>query len=54
MGVVPFFAFATMFLVIPTSYLVVGSFLDRAGNFTVQNYLNLSRPLTANAYMTSI
>jgi len=54
LGVFPFFAFATMFLVIPTSYLVVGSFRDRAGNFTVQNYLNLSRPLTANAYVTSI
>jgi putative spermidine/putrescine transport system permease protein len=54
LGVVPFFVFATMFLVIPTSYLVVGSFRDRAGNWTVQNYLNLSRPLTANAYMTSI
>jgi putative spermidine/putrescine transport system permease protein len=54
LGVVPFFVFATMFLVIPTSYLVVGSFRDQAGNFTVQNYLDLSRPLTANAYTTSI
>jgi putative spermidine/putrescine transport system permease protein len=54
LGVVPFFVFATMFLVIPTSYLVVGSFRDQAGNFTVQNYLDLARPLTANAYTTSI
>ena len=54
LGVVPFFVFATMFLVIPTSYLVVGSFRDHAGQFTVQNYANLTRPITANAYMTSI
>jgi putative spermidine/putrescine transport system permease protein len=54
LGVVPFFVFATMFLVVPTSYLVVGSFRDQAGQFTVQNYANLTRPITANAYMTSI
>jgi putative spermidine/putrescine transport system permease protein len=54
LGVVPFFLFATMFLVIPTSYLVVGSFRNQAGTFTVQNYLDLARPITANAYATSI
>lgn len=54
MGVVPFFVFATMFLVIPTSYLVVGSFQDQAGSFTVQNYLDLTQPRPANAYMASI
>jgi putative spermidine/putrescine transport system permease protein len=53
-GVAPFFVFATMFLVIPTSYLAVGSFRDHVGNWTVQNYLNLARPLTASAYTTSI
>jgi len=54
LGVVPFFAFATLFLVIPTLYLVVGSFKDQAGHWTVQNYLNLSQPITSNAYATSI
>jgi putative spermidine/putrescine transport system permease protein len=53
-GVVPFFAFVTLFLLIPTSYLVVGSFKDQAGEWTLQNYLNLSQPITANAYVTSI
>ncbi|HEX9044505.1 MAG TPA: hypothetical protein VF802_05710 [Candidatus Limnocylindrales bacterium] len=54
LGVVPFFAFAALFLLIPISYLVVGSFQDQQGNVTVQNYLNLSRPITASAYMASI
>jgi putative spermidine/putrescine transport system permease protein len=54
LGVVPFFLFATLFLVIPTSYLVVGSFRNQAGSFTVQNYLDLGRPITADAYTASI
>lgn len=43
-----------MFLVIPTTYLVVGSFQDKAGHFTFQNYLDLSKPITANAYEGSL
>lgn len=54
LGVVPFFVFALLFLVIPTSYLVVGSFRTEAGQWTLQNYSHLSRPITANAYATSI
>lgn len=54
LGVVPFLAFAAMFLVIPTSYLVVGSFQDQAGNLTIQNYLDLAKPITANAYSASL
>jgi len=54
LGVVPFFAFALMFLVIPTTYLVVGSFQDQAGHLTAQNYLDLTQPRPANAYMVSI
>jgi putative spermidine/putrescine transport system permease protein len=54
LGVVPFFAFATLFLVLPTLYLVIGSFKNQAGDWTFQNYLNLSQPITSNAYATSI
>jgi putative spermidine/putrescine transport system permease protein len=54
LGVVPFFAFALMFLVIPTTYLVVGSFQDQAGHLKAQNYLDLTQPRPANAYMASI
>ncbi|MGH7322291.1 MAG: acriflavin resistance protein, partial [Candidatus Rokuibacteriota bacterium] len=36
-GVVPFFVFALMFLILPTSFLVVGGFQDTEGHFTLGN-----------------
>jgi putative spermidine/putrescine transport system permease protein len=53
-GLVPFFAFSAAFLIIPTSYLVVGSFQDLKGNPTLQNYIDLSQPQIASSYLTSI
>ncbi len=50
----PFLAFAAAFLLIPTSYLVVGSFHDLAGNATLQNYADLAQPEIASSYLTSI
>ena len=44
-----------MFLLIPTSYLVVGSFIDsNTGQPTLQNYADLTNPVPINAYLTSI
>jgi putative spermidine/putrescine transport system permease protein len=54
LGTVPFFVFAVAFLIIPMSYLVVGSFQDAKGQLTFQNYANLGGELTINAYLTSI
>ena len=54
LGLAPFAIFATMFLLIPTSYLIVGSFLDSQGSFTLQNYAGLTDPVPLNAYLTSI
>jgi putative spermidine/putrescine transport system permease protein len=54
LGLVPFLAFAAAFLLIPTSYLVVGSFHDLAGNATLQNYADLAQPEIASSYLTSI
>lgn len=54
LGVAPFLVFAAMFLVIPTIYLVVGSFQDAAGHLTLENYANLTKPITANAYAASL
>jgi putative spermidine/putrescine transport system permease protein len=53
-GLVPFFLFATLFLLIPTLYLAIGSFQDASGNFTLENYGDLTTPLTLDAYRTSI
>jgi putative spermidine/putrescine transport system permease protein len=54
LGLLPFLVFATLFLLIPTFYLVVGSFLDRAGQFTLDNYAGLTKEVPLNAYLTSI
>jgi putative spermidine/putrescine transport system permease protein len=54
LGVTPFLLFALLFLVLPTSYLVVGSFQNTAGQLTLDNFAHLTRPYTANAYGASI
>jgi putative spermidine/putrescine transport system permease protein len=54
LGVVPFLAFAFAFLVLPTIYLLINSFQDNAGAFTVANYAHLSEPNLADAYFASI
>jgi putative spermidine/putrescine transport system permease protein len=53
-GLTPFVIFATLFLLIPTLYLIIGSFQDASGNLTLQNYADLSNPITVEAYKTSI
>jgi putative spermidine/putrescine transport system permease protein len=53
-GLVPFGIFSTLFLLIPTAYLAIGSLLDAQGNVTLQNYQDLSDPVTVDAYVTSI
>jgi len=54
LGLVPFLVFSTLFLLIPTFYLIVGSFLDSTGQFTLQNYAGLTKEIPLNAYKTSI
>jgi putative spermidine/putrescine transport system permease protein len=54
LGLLPFLAFATMFLLIPTTYLIVGSLQDKAGQLTLQNYQDLTGGIPINAYLTSI
>ena len=54
LGLVPFFLFAAMFLIVPTLFLVVGSFKDAAGNWTFQNYRDLITPDIIRTYQNSI
>ena len=55
LGLAPFAIFATMFLLIPTAYLIVGSFIDsKTGGFTLGNYAELTNGVPVNAYETSI
>jgi putative spermidine/putrescine transport system permease protein len=54
LGVVPFFLFAVMFLILPTVYLMVGAFQDAEGRFTLHNLVNLFQPTVLSAYRISI
>jgi putative spermidine/putrescine transport system permease protein len=54
LGVAPFFLFALAFLILPTTYLVVGSFQDSRGVLTLQNYADLLGPQTIQTYRNSI
>jgi len=53
-GVVPFFLFAVLFLVLPSLSLFVGSFQDSTGAFTLANILGLFTPSILGAYWISI
>jgi len=54
LGVVPFFAFALMFLILPMSLLVVGGFQDSQGHFTLRNLVDLFQPTIVSSYLISI
>ena len=54
LGLLPFFIFAAAFLIIPTFYLVNGSFHNEAGETTLQNYADLTQPTILEAFRASI
>lgn len=54
LGLLPFFLFAFLFLLLPSLSLFIGSFLNRQGAFTLQNILDLTRPPIPQAYWLSI
>lgn len=55
LGVVPFFLFAILFLLLPSLRLITASFSDPQGNFTLENISQLfSEPLIVNSYRLSI
>ena len=55
LGVVPFFAFATIFLILPVGVLLAGSFLDNTTHQpTLANYGELSQPSIVTAFANGI
>ncbi len=54
LGVLPFFVFIFLFVFLPSFSLVSGSFQDRQGNFTFQNYIDLFSPSIFSAYWITI
>jgi putative spermidine/putrescine transport system permease protein len=53
-GMLPFFAYTTTFLVIPTLIVVVGAFLDGDNRPTLGNLVELAQPQIASAFARSI
>ena len=54
LGVVPFFSFAALFLLLPTAYLAAGAFQDDAGHLTLANIAGLLDPGIVSAYEISL
>jgi len=53
-GLAPFLLFATAFLILPAGNLLVGAFVDRAGNLTWDNFVHLGRPGILKSYITTL
>jgi putative spermidine/putrescine transport system permease protein len=54
LGVLPFFAFALLFIFLPSVNILAGSFRDSEGKFTFQNMVGLLEPSIVNAYWVTI
>jgi putative spermidine/putrescine transport system permease protein len=54
LGIVPFFIFALMFLIVPTGLLVIGGFQDAQGYPTLSNIVDLFQPTILSSYLISI
>ncbi len=54
LGLVPFLTFVTLFLILPTLYIVVGAFRAQGGGFTLDNITGLNTASIRSAYWVSI
>lgn len=54
LGILPFLAFALLFLILPTFNLIVGAFQTPDGSFTLDNIRRLNQPQILRAYTTSV
>lgn len=52
-GVLPFFLFALLFLLLPTAFLMIGAFQDSQGHFTLANFRDLFQQGVLDAYWIS-
>lgn len=54
LGLVPFFGFALLFLILPTMQIVLGAFRNSDGGLTLENIRGLNTPSIRAAYWISI
>ena len=54
LGVMPFFLYAFLFLIIPAGFLMIGSFQNANGEFTLANFAGLMDETVRGAYSSSL
>jgi putative spermidine/putrescine transport system permease protein len=54
LGVIPFFLYAFLFLIIPAGFLMIGSFQDAKGEITLANFAGLMDENVRGAYGSSL
>lgn len=54
LGLLPFLVFAFAFMVLPAGSLLIGSFQDRAGAFTLENFVHILRPNILGSYAVTV
>lgn len=54
LGVIPFFIFAFLFILLPSVILLLGAFRDNDGNLTLMNFVGLLDPSIINAYWVTV
>jgi putative spermidine/putrescine transport system permease protein len=54
LGVMPFFIFAFLFILLPSVTLLLGAFRDNAGKLTLMNFVGLLDPSILSAYWVTI
>ena len=53
-GVIPFFIFAFLFILLPSVTLLLGAFRDNSGKLTLMNFVGLLEPTILSAYWVTI
>jgi putative spermidine/putrescine transport system permease protein len=53
-GVIPFFLFAFLFILLPSVTLLIGAFRDNSGQLTLANFAGLLDPTIISAYWVTI
>src|SRR5664279_3956224 len=54
LGVLPFFLFVLAFQLFPSLSIILRSFLNDAGKFTLDNITGLNQPIIMNSYLSTI
>jgi putative spermidine/putrescine transport system permease protein len=54
LGVLPFFVYVGLFLLLPTLIIAAGSFTTKGGSFTLANFADINKPYLVTALVNSV